>query len=535
MAYFKAYWISNGLLLRFTGCLLIAFGISRLIGKYLDTANSTANLIFGLLLVILLGLFARHRGPTRPSWLIWSFFPLILIGFWYYFVVEFGNFSWSSIIFHLSGGLDQSDAVEEYLKKARSTANAVVAVGFGVLALKNGSAAFQRFEKLLAGGLLVVNPAVISGFLGLVALGSEDTGFIETYKTPVESLAQGQKPRNFIHVFLESTERTLYDEAVFGNAMKPLERFEQAGFSATNMMQVEHTSWSVAGMTAAYCGVPLSPVGMVQKNNFSKIANFLPNAVCLGDVLSKYAYELTYVVGSDPEFGGIMNLYKDHGFAHVIGYDDLVIGYPEIAETRYSHGKKKWGAHDDIIFKEGLRLVRNKVNSGKPFGLVLETIGGHSPVGNFSPACRDRADINRDDVDILQSIRCTNLLFGEFMSQLEKEGLLENTIVVVQSDHLGMQSKILSKLEQMERRNLFFVFGDGVSNAVADRAATMMDIYPTLTELLGFELESHQAGVGISLLSDKITLAGQYDHHDLEKLIQGDKKLSQTLWRSSGN
>jgi len=517
-------------LLPISGSFLIAAGLAHLIRKFHDLSTNFA-LVLGCVLFSLLAVFiARQTRPTAGTLLLWSFFPLIFFGFWYFFVVEFGFFNWPSILFHFFAGLDQSEAVYDYIGKAWQTALGFVIIGFGLLIVKNTSLIFQNTEKWLAILLLIANPAVVSGVANLVSTDSNDDRLYKLYHSPIAYLPDGTEPKNYVHIFLESTERTFFDKAVFGSTMEPLEEIERLSFTATNLRQVENTGWSVAGMTAAYCGVPLSPIGIISRNSFGRTDLFMKNAVCLGDILAPHGYDLSYVVGADPDFAGISKLYSQHGFGQIIGFDDLVAEFADEARTKVIHPSPKWGSHDDVVLKMGMSLLKNKVRAGKPFGIVLETIGGHNPVGNIAPSCNSRQEVYEVEIDILQAIKCTNLLVQDFVIEAEKQGLLENTIVIVQSDHLSMKSKVYDKLQKMERRNLFFIYDTTTAPIEYSKAASSMDIYPTLIEALGFQLNSHKAGVGISMMSPVSTLTTSIGQNKFDDIIWKDSKLAIHLW-----
>jgi len=47
--------------------------------------------------------------------------------------------------------------------------------------------------------------------------------------------------------------------------------------------------------------------------------NFMPDAVCLGDILKSRGYHLEFMGGANNEFAGKGLFYKNHGFVSVEG------------------------------------------------------------------------------------------------------------------------------------------------------------------------------------------------------------------------
>ncbi|MBZ7927183.1 sulfatase-like hydrolase/transferase (plasmid) [Ensifer adhaerens] len=58
-----------------------------------------------------------------------------------------------------------------------------------------------------------------------------------------------------------------------------------------------------------------------------------------------------------------------------------------------------------------------------------------------------RSDIMSYPNDTLRALACTNALTAEFVDRLERSGLMEDTVLVIQSDHLAMRNEIYSMLE----------------------------------------------------------------------------------------
>lgn len=159
-------------------------------------------------------------------------------------------------------------------------------------------------------------------------------------------------------------------------------------------------------------------------------------------------------------------------------------------------------------------------------------MGGHGPAGFASPVCLNGTIEMKSKTPIGVGVECANALANNMLNRLEKDGLLENTIVILQSDHLLMGSEFARQLNQMERRNLFIAFGPGIKPAKIERSALMIDIFPTILNILGYDISDDAAGLGISLLSKNQTLVEKLGSEKLNNAILHDADLRRKLWLS---
>jgi phosphoglycerol transferase len=103
--------------------------------------------------------------------------------------------------------------------------------------------------------------------------------FNEYYHRPQLKAAGTRK--NLVYIYAESLERTYFDEKLFPDLVVGLRQLESQSTSFTNIKQSAYTGWTVAGMVASQCGIPL--VTPSHGNSMSGMDSFLSSAVCLGD------------------------------------------------------------------------------------------------------------------------------------------------------------------------------------------------------------------------------------------------------------
>jgi phosphoglycerol transferase len=478
--------------------------------------------IIGLALVLLgFGRSVPNGRPDAGWWLPLA--PLALWMTWYVFIYVFGAFSIPAILFHFQYELGSNTVAQEVALQMFTAALpfALVAICWAVLA--RGSIGLQRFGKAAILPLLAINPFTVAmGAYLTTAYSAPQIPLEMHYAEPALATAPSGKPKNLVRILLESTERTTWDEELFGDIAAPLKRLEQRGFSATEIDQAELTGWTLAGIIASDCGLPLFSLGAINGNEFSLVKSFMPNAVCLGDLLARDGYEQVFIKGAQLKFAGTDRYLESHNYKEALGFDELAggAGIPDNA----------WGLDDEQVFETALQRIEQLDQASKPYHLTLLTIGGHSPSGYVSKQCTRRPDIMKHSSETLRALACTNALTESFIKRLEQRGFLENTVVVIQSDHLAMRNEIYSELKKHKRRNTFIILGKGLTTEVSAKGASMVDVFPSTLEALDYKLPSHRAGLGTSLLSSEPTLVERIGLAAFNQAIIADTALRDRIW-----
>ena len=326
------------------------------------------------------------------------------------------------------------------------------------------------------------------------------------------------KPRNIVWLYLEQIERTYLDERLFPGLMPNLGSLEEESLSFTNVHQVYGTGWTVAGMVASQCGIPLvTPSG--NESAMTGMDQFLPGAECLGDILNEAGYDLNYMGGAILSFAGKGQFYQTHGFNRVEGYYKFV---GTLDDRSYKHG---WGLYDDSLFTLAKQRFDELAAKDKPFGLFLLTLDTHHPKGYIAKSCKDL--VYQDGTNpILNAVHCADRLAGDFIQYVKDSKFFENTLFVVSSDHLAMRTTASKLLETGERRNLWMIFDKDISPGKITRKGSTLDVAPTLLNLMGDNVEG--LGFGRDMLKDAPTLFESEESVD-EMLTRSRGYLS-SLW-----
>jgi len=116
----------------------------------------------------------------------------------------------------------------------------------------------SRFFRFLSISFLLLSVFIHPASADLYMLSRTDVGelFSKYYRTPFLRSSR-VIPRNFIFIYAESLERTYFDEEVFPGLIKNLRNLEVESIAFSNIGQYPETGWTIAGMVASQCGLPL--------------------------------------------------------------------------------------------------------------------------------------------------------------------------------------------------------------------------------------------------------------------------------------
>ncbi len=300
--------------------------------------------------------------------------------------------------------------------------------------------------------------------------------------------------------------------------MPNLGSLEEESVSFTNVSQVYGTGWTIAGMVASQCGIPLvTPNG--NRNSMSGMDQFLPGAECIGDILDETGYDLNYMGGAILDFAGKGKFYSTHGFNRVEGYRKFV---GALDDPDYKH---PWGLYDDSLLTLAKRRFDELSSTDKPFGLFLLTVDTHHPNGYRAKSCQYL--IYQDGTNpMLNTIHCADRLAADFIHYVKGSKFFENTLIVVSSDHLAMRNTASELLETGERRNLWMVFDKSISPRKITGKGSTLDVAPTVLNLMGANLQGF--GFGRDMMKDAPTLSESEE--PVDELLARSRGYVSSLW-----
>jgi len=465
----------------------------------------------------------RQSRPPARVW-PWSLLPMALWGIYVYLADSFGIVDLGAIFFHLQAGMSDHGGSDRLVAAVLYTLSmAILLAAFTWLVRRDHR--WRVGERLLALVLLASNPLFYGMTQRGAAIVTDDGAWLERRYTEPTILGTPAPPPNLLLLYLESIERTYADRERFGDAYAYLDAIGDRGHVFEGVRQIENTGWTMAGMIASQCGTPLMPAGLLHDRQFEPLGRVVPGVECLGDLLADHGYRLAYLGGASTAFAGKGIFYEDHGFETILGREELT---PRLEDPDYVNN---WGLYDDSLYDFTIEEIRrlDAADDG-PWGVVNLSIAGHAPHGYPARACRERQG-EFDGQDILYSVECSAWLAFDLLDRLEAENLLDNTLVVIASDHLTMRVSVWDELIAGERDNTFMMLGPDVEpGRRTQREASMVDLFPTILEAMGFAIDDHRAGLGVSLLSSSPTLLESYGKDKLTARMREETALQERLW-----
>ncbi|MEG1799241.1 MAG: LTA synthase family protein, partial [Synergistaceae bacterium] len=206
----------------------------------------------------------------------------------------------------------------------------------------------------------------------------------------------------------------------------------------------------------------------------------------LPKVLANRGYSVFALHGDRPGFWNRQHMYPALGFQRFVSKKDFV------ADENLG-----MGLSDKSFFRQTIPILKKEP---KPFYAFLITLTSHYPY-NFPELLR-QCDFNAGEFDgllvgnYLKAINYFDRQFGMFIKGLEKEGLLNSSIIIVYGDHTAIPEWDKPNLERLLNRDLkernawrsilkiplIIRFPDGRFAGTADNSpAGLVDVSKTVT------------------------------------------------------
>lgn len=308
--------------------------------------------------------------------------------------------------------------------------------------------------------------------------------------TPIASSTK----KNVLLIYLEGVEQTFSNESLFPNLTPNLRALSKNHTTFTNIHQIEPAAYTIGGMVASQCGLPLFSSTSNESHEGMK-SSFLGGAICLGDILSSYGYTNIYIGGAESSFAGKNTFLRSHGYHTVLGRKELI--HLHNLEESMLHN---WGVYDDVLFDTYYDMFVELSEVGDPFMLTTLTLDTHPPLGYVSPAC-NIAQLPKQANSMLDAVACTDFLVGELIKKVQQSPYYENTTIVIISDHLAMRNPATPILNTQNRTNRILIIDNEYSRATYQSYGTTIDIGTTILPYIGFE---GRIGLGTDLRNDRL-------------------------------
>ena len=447
---------------------------------------------------------------------------LVFLGVFYFFNYLSGDGLNEAVIFHIVHGIS-GFGVDEYIFPGILLFSFILFITLLIRVMSSKlnykSKKFDSFNGLIlvcAILSLVINP-LINDLTNVISFKNNYADTDTNKYLNKNDIKLIKNSKNIIFLYLEQFEQTYTDESLFPGLTPNLNRLKNQAVTFTNIISPKATNWTIAGMVASQCGIPLI-TNIEVANNMGGMDKFLSSARCIGDILADNSYNLHYINGSNLEFAGKGKFYKSHGFKAVEGWEELK---SRLINNSY---KSPWGLFDDSLYEINIDRLNNLRKDDKPYGLFTLTLDTHHPNGYLSSSCRNK--IYKEGTNsILNSIHCADYMAASFIENIINDDSFKDTVLVVLSDHMALKNTATSILDKGERRNLFFIFSDNLPSDKISKPGSMFDVAPTVMSLIG--AYTNGLGLGRNLFIEDSLMAGD---KPMNEIIEEIRPTIASLW-----
>lgn len=435
------------------------------------------------------------------------------------------DITWS-VVYTLTHELKGADISHYVLQFTFLFATIVILLFLTYKYIGKGRGIWNRYDTIsliMAFFALCLSPVVIKSSKLIINQLYGNTEDFKAYFITQKKVIKNPK-YNLVYIYAESLERTWFDEKRFPDLLPELSRDLRDATSFTDTEQLPGTGFTIGGIVASQCGLPLFfPLSL---NTGNVVNNFYPKAECLGDILKASGYENYFFQGADIHFSDKDVFLKNHGFDYVYGKYQLNKNVP-------SGYVNAWGLYDDTLLDKVWDKFVELSKKGRRFSLFTLTVDTHPPKGFVSEHCqRNVYFVMGEKNDSLSAIACSQEIISRFIRRIRTSEWAEQTVVVLSSDHLSMANSATFLLPKKisDRHDLFAVFkGREPLQLTNIGKRSTLDNGATVLEILGGE---KKIGLGRSSLSLP-SLSSVFDPFS-KKLDTWQSKIIE-LWNASDN
>ncbi len=301
------------------------------------------------------------------------------------------------------------------------------------------------------------------------------------------NLTGAAKGKNLIIIQLEATQEFLLGRSVNGQEVTPnLNRLTQSSIYFDNFFtQIGQGNTSDAEFMTLNSLYP-APSGSNYVMHANDTYQSLPWTLKGAGYQGAYAFH-----ANTPQFWNRANMYKVEGFDKFFNdsnffRDDENVGM---------------GLSDASMFRQALTQIKQLP---QPYFSFLITLSGHYPYD--IPDSKKTLNIPAGEYsgmfkNYLQAQHYADQALGDFMNQLQQQGILSNSVVVVYGDHYGTGwtnqdlEKFLGtnqplsdyQLKELNKVPLLIHLPWGQAAGTRHISGGEMDLFPTLLNLLGVD------------------------------------------------
>lgn len=308
--------------------------------------------------------------------------------------------------------------------------------------------------------------------------------------------------RNLVLIFLESMEKN------YGSFIPELTELSKENlsfsFDGVSGLETFATTGTLNSTIAKVTGVP-------QLELFHASLNPLVPSVY--SILKGFGYKNLFIQGTSTKFAYFDLFLKNTGVDYV--YDNNNISKEIVKNGSFEY------VPDKKIFEYSKKKIMELV---EPFSLSIATIETHYPNGFYNEDCVEKPIDESDSARYRAVLSCSSREVAGFVKWLQSQDFYNRTTIVLVGDHLFKGKSLADEGNPVKRRswyNTFINVASDKKDVETEREFTSFDIAPTIMEGLGFELDRHRMGLGVSLFSnDRKTIVERIGLDSLNKELR---------------
>jgi phosphoglycerol transferase len=465
----------------------------------------------------------------------------LLVGLTGFIRQHFGPVTADQIAFHLShGGVEWADP-KILVRGLRWCVGAILLAGIVVWTVRRTGPWLRRSAAAL---LLATTGWSLWATVATTCIVEPNQDPLSGYADPaLQRFHQTADPApDLLIVFVESLEEGYADRATFNDVLVPeLAKLRTQHLDFGELRQLKGASWTMAGMFATLCGLPLQSVGLNTAKGTEFASHFFQGGRCLTDVLQDLGWETAFYGAASLDFAGKGRFLAEHGVQRSFGRQE----WKSLGLEAPSSG---WGLRDSTMLEAAWKHMNRPLRPQRPRAHLILTVDTHGPHGVVDARCRPdlAAQVEPDPAAVMRAaLQCTDRAVARLIEQFSRESTGRPKVALVMGDHLSTPHPLSGPLEEQAAhrpRSVFHMLarwdatGQRIASATpaTDRIFTHPDLMPTLAEALGlrWQPQPHRLGLGVSLLAPQPlpTRAEQLGAQNLDGQLSCPSPLFQTLW-----
>lgn len=179
------------------------------------------------------------------------------------------------------------------------------------------------------------------------------------------------------------------------------------------------------------------------------------------------------------------------------------------------------GISDESYFTQVVPMIKELKEPYYAFTVTLTNHGPFDSIPEEKKVLGLDEELDKNEMGgYFESVKYTDTQIGEFLKKLDREGLLDNTVVVIEGDHTGVHKYYNSSVEKLSNKEDWYLDNghhtvpfiiwskDMIEGKTFDVKGGQVDIMPTLLYLLGVEKEKYiNTALGRNLLNTNKSFA----------------------------